>query len=113
MTVRSAVDRLEKLEFVSRSVGAGGRLAAQFPQELRASPGELVGIVIGKAAVEAQFVQLVNQVSEELLVLDRPPYAQQVASSNVAETSLLSKGARFAGSTHPRRSSCPAPSRRH
>jgi DNA-binding MarR family transcriptional regulator len=126
-TVRSAVDRLEELGFVSRLVGAGGKLAAarpdlavnalvqrrtdelaaaqqhaqrlaeQFPQELRASPGELVGIVIGKAAVEAQFVQLLNEVTQELLVLDRPPYAQQVATSNAAETTLLGRGAQVRG----------------
>jgi DNA-binding Lrp family transcriptional regulator len=124
--VRSAVDRLEELGFVSRAVAGGKltaarpdlavnalvmrrteelvaaqqhaqRLAEQFPEELRASPGELVGIVIGKAAVEAQFVQLVHAATEELLVLDRPPYAQKVDRSNVAETDLLGKGAPVRG----------------
>jgi sugar-specific transcriptional regulator TrmB len=125
--VRAATERLEDLGFVSRRVGAGTRLvatrpdvavnalvvrrtaefgaarrvaermAAEFPQELLTSPDELLEIVTGRAAVEAQFVQLSHGVTNELLVLDRPPYVQEVAVANPPENDLLSREASVRG----------------
>ncbi|MGR6317726.1 helix-turn-helix domain-containing protein [Micromonospora soli] len=125
--VRAATDRLEDLGFVSRLVGSGTRflatrpdvavnalvvrrteefaaarraaerIAEEFPQELLTSPDELLEIVTGRAAVEAQFVQLTHGVTSELLVLDRPPYAQEVASANVPENELLGRAASVRG----------------
>lgn len=125
--VRAATERLEDLGFVSRRVGSGTRLvatrpdvavnalvvrrtaefgaarraaermAAEFPQELLTSPDELLEIVTGRAAVEAQFVQLSHGVTNELLVLDRPPYVQEVAAANLPENELLSRQASVRG----------------
>ncbi|GGR71591.1 transcriptional regulator [Micromonospora fulviviridis] len=125
--VRAATDRLEDLGFVSRLVGSGTRLLAtrpdvavnalvvrrteefaaarqaaeriaeEFPQALLTSPDELLEIVTGRAAVEAQFVQLTHRVTSELLVLDRPPYAQEVAAANAPENELLGRAARVRG----------------
>ncbi|MEU0153657.1 helix-turn-helix domain-containing protein [Micromonospora fulviviridis] len=125
--VRAATDRLEDLGFVSRLVGSGTRLLAtrpdvavnalvvrrteeftaarraaeriaeEFPQALLTSPDELLEIVTGRAAVEAQFVQLSHGVTNELLVLDRPPYAQEVASANLSENELLGRAASVRG----------------
>ncbi|MFJ8577435.1 helix-turn-helix domain-containing protein [Micromonospora sp. NPDC093277] len=125
--VRAATERLEDLGFVSRRVGSGTRLvatrpdvavnalvvrrteefgaarraaermAAEFPQELLTSPDELLEIVTGRAAVETRFVQLSHGVTDELLVLDRPPYAQEVAAANLPENELLSREASVRG----------------
>lgn len=120
--VRPALARLEDLGFVTRLAGSPTRLAAtrpevavgalvarrteelsdavqqaqqlsaQFPREVRARPDELVEIVVGRAAVAARFVQVTQGLRDELLVLDRPPYAQNVAASNTSETDVLGKG---------------------
>ena len=125
--VRAATERLEDLGFVSRLVGSGTRLVAtrpdvavnalvvrrteeftkarraaermaeEFPQESLTRPDQLLEIVTGRAAVEAQFVQLTHGATKELLVLDRPPYAQEVASANVSETELLGRDANVRG----------------
>ncbi len=104
--VRAAVTRLEELGFVARLPGsptrltatrpevavgalvarrteelsdaaqAAQQLSASFPKEVRARPDELVEIIVGRSAVAARFVQLTRAVQVDLLVLDRPPYAQ-------------------------------------
>jgi sugar-specific transcriptional regulator TrmB/DNA-binding CsgD family transcriptional regulator len=125
--VRAAVARLEELGFVTRLPGSPTRLAAtrpelavgalvarrkeeltyavqtaqqlsaRYPKELRARPDELVEIVVGRAAVAARFVQLTQGVEADLLVLDRPPYAQNVAATNTSETDVLSTGVKVRG----------------
>lgn len=125
--VRAAVARLEDLGFVSRLPGSPTRLAAtrpevavgalvarrteelsdaadaaqqlsaRFPKAMRARPDELVEIVVGKSAVAARFVQLTREVRTELLVLDRPPYAQNASSSNTSEMDVLGRGAKVRG----------------
>lgn len=125
-SVRAASERLEDLGFVSRAVGsqirlvatrpdvavnalvvrrteefttvrrAAERMAEDFPQE-GTRPDHLLEIVTGRAAVEAQFVQLTHGVTKEMLVLDRPPYAQEVASANMPENDLLSRHASVRG----------------
>ncbi|MEV0808510.1 hypothetical protein [Micromonospora sp. NPDC050200] len=125
--VRAATERLEELGFLSRLVGARTRLVAtrpdvavnalvvrrteeftavrrtaermaqEFPQEMLTRPDQLLEIVTGRAAVEAQFIQLTHGVTNELLVLDRPPYAQEVAAANGSETDLLGRAASVRG----------------
>jgi sugar-specific transcriptional regulator TrmB/DNA-binding CsgD family transcriptional regulator len=129
--VRDAADRLEELGFVTRLPGsptrlvatrpevavgalvarrtdelsvamqAAQQLSARFPKELRARPDELVEIVVGRAAVAARFVQLTQGATRELLVLDRPPYAQNVAATNTAETDILATGVAVRGIYDP------------
>ena len=125
--VRGVATRLEELGFVARLPGsptrltatrpevavgalvarrtdeladaaqAAQRLAASFPQDVRARPDELVEIVVGRAAVAARFVQLTRKVQGELLVLDRPPYAQNPEATNSAEIDVLGKGVAVRG----------------
>lgn len=125
--VRAALTRLEELGFVARLAGSPARLTAtrpevavgalvarrteeladaaqaaqqlstSFPQEVRARPDELVEIIVGRAAVAARFVQLTRSVQVDLLVLDRPPYAQNVENTNAAEIDVLGKGVAVRG----------------
>ncbi len=125
--VRTAVTRLEELGFLTRLPGsptrltatrpevavgaliarrteelsdaaeAAQRLSATFPKEVRARPDELVEIVVGRAAVAARFVQMTRTVRVDLLVLDRPPYAQDARASNTSEIDVLSKGVAVRG----------------
>jgi sugar-specific transcriptional regulator TrmB/DNA-binding CsgD family transcriptional regulator len=125
--VRTAVTRLEELGFVARLPGsptrltatrpevavgaliarrteelsdaahAAQQLSASFPKEVRARPDELVEIVVGRSAVAARFVQLTRTVQVDLLVLDRPPYAQNSEASNSSEIDVLSKGVNVRG----------------
>ena len=125
--VRTAVTRLEELGFVARLPGsptrltatrpevavgaliarrteelsdaaqAAQQLSASFPKEVRARPDELVEIIVGRPAVAARFVQLTRTVQVDLLVLDRPPYAQNAAASNSSEIDVLSKGVTVRG----------------
>ncbi|MEU5941178.1 helix-turn-helix domain-containing protein [Micromonospora sp. NPDC047548] len=120
-SVRAATDQLEDLGFVGRLVGSHTRLVAtrpdvavnalvvrrteefskvrraaeqlaeEFPQEMLTRPDQLLEIVTGQAAVEAHFVQLMHGVTKEMLVLDRPPYAQDATSTNVSEADLLGR----------------------
>lgn len=126
-TVAATVTRLEQLGFVTRLPGSPTRLTAirpevavgalaarrteelsaaveaahqlsdRFPKELRARPEDLVEIVVGRAAVSTRFVQLTRGVRTDLLVLDRPPYAQNVAAVNTSETDVLGKGVAVRG----------------
>lgn len=125
--VRAALTKLEELGFVARLAGSPTRLTAtrpevavgalvarrteeladaaeaaqqlssSFPQQVRARPDELVEIVVGRAAVAARFVQLTRTVQVDLLVLDRPPYAQNVEKTNSAEIDVLGKGVAVRG----------------
>jgi hypothetical protein len=53
--------------------------------------------VEGSRAVAARFDQLTRSTRRELLVLDRPPYAQDPAEVNQSELDLLARGARCRG----------------
>jgi sugar-specific transcriptional regulator TrmB/DNA-binding CsgD family transcriptional regulator len=129
--VSAAVHRLEELGFLSRLAGSPARLVATRPNvavnalierrttefaearlaaeeltrrasgEQRTSPDQLVEIVVGRDAVAARFAQLAHSVREEMLVLDRPPYAQAASQSNVSEDALLSRGGRVRGIYSP------------
>ena len=66
-------------------------LAADFPEASRTQPEDLVEVVVGGRAVATRFAQLGRQIEKEMLVLDRPPYAQEPAEENEAETEALQR----------------------
>jgi sugar-specific transcriptional regulator TrmB/DNA-binding CsgD family transcriptional regulator len=76
-------------------------LAAQFPEELRTHPDELVEVVVGRQAVVARFAQMAQRVEREMLVLDRPPYAQKVSEANGPEMDALARGVSVRGIYSP------------
>jgi sugar-specific transcriptional regulator TrmB/DNA-binding CsgD family transcriptional regulator len=59
------------------------------------SPAEQIEIVFGRDAVAARFLQLQRGARDELLVLDRPPYAQDPQQPNPGEDDLLRRGVRL------------------
>jgi DNA-binding NarL/FixJ family response regulator len=64
--------------------------------ELRAQeqhrPENLVEVIVGQEAIAARFAQLLNGTKEQLLVLDRPPYAAEIEQSDTAVRGLLREG---------------------
>ncbi|MFI7064234.1 LuxR C-terminal-related transcriptional regulator [Kribbella sp. NPDC050124] len=64
--------------------------------ELRAQeqhrPENLVEVIVGQEAIAARFAQLLNGTREQLLVLDRPPYASRPGESDPRVRGLLSDG---------------------
>lgn len=126
-TTRRGVRRLEQLGLVTRLAGVPVRLmparpdvavdvlVAQRQQELARAqaaartllretaterahqPDELVEIVHGRQAVAQRFMQLEQTVTRELLVLDRPPYAQVTTEPNESELEMLARGVRCRG----------------
>ncbi len=124
---RAAVARLKELGFVTHSPGSPARLtpvppdlavgtlvaqrrqefidvergaqqlAAQYPEASRTQPDELVEVVVGRQAVEARFAQMTQRLEKEMLVLDRPPYAQTVSEANAPEIDALTRGASVRG----------------
>lgn len=55
-------------------------------------PENLVEVVVGQEAIAARFAQLLNGTRDELLVLDRPPYASKTGESEPRVRGLLSDG---------------------
>ncbi|SDU45605.1 winged helix-turn-helix transcriptional regulator [Jiangella alkaliphila] len=126
-TVRRSVRRLEQLGLVTRLAGAPVRfvparpdvavdvLVAQRQRELALAreaahgllqemtvehvqeSGDLIEIVRGRQAVAHRFMQMEQTVAHELLVLDRPPYAQALDQPNDSEYDLLARGVRCRG----------------
>lgn len=72
-------------------------LLAEIPVERRHKPEEALEIVFGRQAVAARFHQLQQVAQHELLVLDRPPYAQDPQQPNPGEHDLLGRGVRCRG----------------
>ncbi|TDD25971.1 helix-turn-helix transcriptional regulator [Nonomuraea diastatica] len=127
VALRRALARLEALGLVSRMAGrpvrflatrpdvavsalisrreeglAQARLAAlamlaETPRTENHSPEELVEVVQGRAAVVQRFTQLQQTATGEVLVLDRPPYAQDPSEQNVAEMERLARGLQVRG----------------
>ncbi|MEO3867578.1 LuxR C-terminal-related transcriptional regulator [Nonomuraea sp. B12E4] len=122
VALRRAFSRLEELGLASRMAGrpvryvptrpdvavaalisrreeglAQARLAAlamlaETPRTENQAPEELVEVVQGQAAVAQRFTQLQQTATEELLVLDRPPYAQDPTQQNATELQRLAHG---------------------
>jgi DNA-binding CsgD family transcriptional regulator/sugar-specific transcriptional regulator TrmB len=125
--LRRGLDRLEAVGLVTRLLGRPVRLLATRPdvavevlvarrqEELaraqviarglmaqlgaarRGGQEEHVEIVVGRAAVATRFLQLELTTTDELLVLDRPPYAQDTRQPNADELELLARGVRCRG----------------
>ncbi|MEU4389997.1 LuxR C-terminal-related transcriptional regulator [Kribbella sp. NPDC023855] len=73
--------------------------------ELRAQeqhrPENLVEVIVGQEAIAARFAQLLNGTQEQLLVLDRPPYASGVEQSDNRVRGLLREGVTVRGIYSP------------
>lgn len=121
-SVRRSVSRLEQLGLVARMPGKPPRLlparpdvavdvlAARRREELSGAqlaaralladmvvdeerrPDRLVEVVVGREAIAARFVQLLQGVEKELLVFDRPPYVSAGNQSDSAVRTLLRNG---------------------
>lgn len=61
----------------------------------------LVEVVVGKDAVAARFAQLLQSTAEELLVLDRPPYASVPTEADRGVRTLLADGVLVRGIYSP------------
>jgi DNA-binding NarL/FixJ family response regulator len=79
--------------------------ARELLSELRAQeqyrPENLVEVIVGQEAIAARFAQLLNQTKDQLLVLDRPPYAAAVEKSDTTVRNLLSAGVTVRGIYSP------------
>jgi DNA-binding MarR family transcriptional regulator len=73
--------------------------------ELRAQeqhrPENLVEVIVGQEAIAARFAQLLNGTQEQLLVLDRPPYASRPGQSDPTVRGLLREGVAVQGIYSP------------
>lgn len=73
--------------------------------ELRAQeqhrPENLVEVIVGQEAIAARFAQLLNGTQEQLLVLDRPPYASEIEQSDNRVRGLLREGVTVRGIYSP------------
>jgi len=126
-SLRRALPRLEQLGLVSRVPGqpprlvatrpniavealvsrrqeelaqarvAASALTAELPVDDHHQPEELITIVRGQQAVAQQFTQLQQGAVAEIMVLDRPPYAQDPDVPNPGELDVLRRGVRVRG----------------
>lgn len=71
---------------------AAGRLAALFAAA-RSSGGEEIEIVTGSEALGRWFVRLQQEAREEIITLDRPPYA--LTTSNPVEKTAMTRGVQY------------------
>ena len=72
-------------------------LLEELPRDQGAEPQDYLEIVRGREAVAHRFQQLQQTTQVELMVLDRPPYAQEVTEPNQGEFELLGRGVRSRG----------------
>ena len=72
-------------------------LLEELPRDQGAEPQDYLEIVRGREAVAHRFLQLEQTTQVDLLVLDRPPYAQEVTEPNQGELDLLGRGVRCRG----------------
>jgi sugar-specific transcriptional regulator TrmB len=74
-------------------------------QEMRVGeqhrPDNLLEVVVGQEAIAARFERLMAETSEEMLVLDRPPYAASADSSDRAVRGLMREGVTVRGIYSP------------
>lgn len=71
---------------------AAGRLSALFAAA-RSSGGEEIEIVTGSEALGRWFVRLQQEAREEIITLDRPPYA--LTTSNPVEKTAMTRGVQY------------------
>ena len=84
-------------ERVTGAHAAARALLAELPVDRRHRPEDQVEILFGRDAVAARFDRLQRAARHEVLVLDRPPYAQEPAEPNRAELDMLARGVRVRG----------------
>jgi sugar-specific transcriptional regulator TrmB/DNA-binding CsgD family transcriptional regulator len=82
---------------LSEAQDAAQSLMDEIAPEERAGPEELVEIVQGRQAVAHRFLQMEQALTEELLVLDRPPYSQSVDQASDSENEMLARGVKVRG----------------
>lgn len=76
---------------VARARTEATELLAALPPDARGREAP-VEVISGRTAVAAVFTQIERSTQHELLVLDRPPYAQGAAQAAEAEDDLLDRG---------------------
>lgn len=76
---------------------AARTLMLDMAPENRSAPEELVELVHGRQAVGHRYRQMSNTVTEELLVLDRPPYNEPPDGPNEPELAMLARGVKCRG----------------
>ena len=86
-----------KQQELTRVQAEARSLLDELPDERMTGPDEHVEIVVGREAVAHRFSQLQQLTKDELLVLDRPPYAQDLTEPNSNEYDLLARGVRCRG----------------
>ncbi|HEU4948915.1 MAG TPA: MarR family transcriptional regulator [Kribbella sp.] len=129
--VADSVERLEDLGLLTRTADPSPRLLPARPDvaidalvavrraeldrvraearvmlsELRAQeqhrPENLVEVIVGQEAIAARFAQLLKGTEDQLLVLDRPPYASQAEKSDSTVRDLLCEGVTVRGIYSP------------
>jgi hypothetical protein len=67
-------------------------LLSELSTQERYRPENLVEVLVGQEAIAARFAQLLSGTREELLVIDRPPYASKTGESEPRVRGLLSEG---------------------
>ncbi|MFN2543362.1 MAG: helix-turn-helix domain-containing protein [Actinomycetota bacterium] len=86
---------LRREEETERLRGTVDELAAQFRASLeRRPPTHVVELVRGRESVLRRFEQLQESAREEIVMLDRPPYAMNV-EENPGEIQALRRGVRY------------------
>lgn len=130
-TVRRTASRLEELGLLTRTPERPSRLVPTRPDvaidvlaarrraeleqaqaaardllpELRTTsqhrPENLLEVLEGRAAIATRFQQLLESTQEELLVLDRPPYASVYEETDVHVRGLLGEGVTVRGIYSP------------
>ncbi|HEX6444561.1 MAG TPA: helix-turn-helix domain-containing protein [Streptosporangiales bacterium] len=86
---------------LDRTQLAARELLAELVTPDRYGPEDLVEVVVGQAAVATRFAQLLEGTEEELLVLDRPPYAAPPDEADTRVRDLLGGGVRVLGIYSP------------
>ncbi|TDC73048.1 helix-turn-helix transcriptional regulator [Streptomyces hainanensis] len=82
-------EELEKSRVMARALAAEVHVERQ--------PSELLEIVVGQPAIAARFTQFTRNCRDELLVFDRPPYANPADEGEGAVNGLLGDGVRVRG----------------
>lgn len=77
---------------LDRAQAEARTMLAELRTHERYRPENLVEVVVGQQAIAARFAQLLQQTRNELLVLDRPPYAAGTDESDSAVRRLLGDG---------------------
>lgn len=74
---------------LDQAQAAARSLVAEMQSPAQYRPENLVEIVVGQQAIAARFAQLLSRTENELLVLDRPPYAAEYTESDAQVRGLL------------------------